>query len=169
MPFMVVALLILTELVHAVWLVRLPVLGQMADPALPVVIAVAFRRPAWGPVVGLGAGLLQDLLFGGSLGLFALPKLLVGQGAAMVGQAMLTDQPLLPWIATAAAVVGQQLVLSLVLAVTGLLPVRLADLGGPLAVQVALTLVAAWPAFAVVRLILRRPQVPRVREGFRAV
>src|SRR3990172_5844387 len=77
MAFVVAGLLLLTELVHSVWLVRVPVWGQIPDPAIPLIIAISFRRPDWGPVVGLGVGLLQDLLFGGSLGLFALSKLIL--------------------------------------------------------------------------------------------
>jgi len=169
MSGLLVALLVATELVHSVWLVRLPVAGQIIDPALPLVIAIAFRRPAWGPTVGLGVGLLQDLLFGGSLGLYALVKLLVGYGAAALGRVLLVDQPALPWVITAVATLLHQVVLVLVLAVAGLLPVGLADLGAPLLAQVALNLVAVWPAFALARLLLRGPAVAQPREGLRGL
>jgi len=162
-----VALVLFTGLVHSVWLVRFPVAGQVIDPSLALVLAIAFRRPAWGPTVGLGTGLLQDLLFGGSLGLYALVKLLIGQGAAVLGRTMLVDQPALPWVMTAAATVIHQLVLVLVVAVTGLLPVGLEDLGAPLAAQVGLNLVAVWPTFALVGLLLPGPAVAPPREGLR--
>jgi hypothetical protein len=165
MVVLVAALLVATELVHSTWLVRLPLWGQVADPAIPLIIAIAFRRPDWGPAVGLAAGLLQDLLFGGSLGLFALAKLVVGQGAAVLGRTVLVDQPLLPWGTTAAATVAHQAALGLVLALTGLLPVALADFGRPLVAQVGVNLVAAWPAFALADLVLRAPRAPRPREG----
>src|SRR3972149_2580171 len=46
MAFVVAGLLLLTELVHSVWLVRVPVWGQIPDPAIPLIIAISFRRPA---------------------------------------------------------------------------------------------------------------------------
>src|SRR3970282_780122 len=149
MAFLVAGLLLLTELVHSVWLVRVPVWGQIADPAIPLIIAISFRRPDWGPVVGLGVGLLQDLLFGGSLGLFALSKLIVGHGAGVLGRTVLVDQPLLPWIVTALATVLQQVILVIVLAVTDLL--------------------AVVPAFAVTRLLLRAPRAAHPRERFHVI
>src|SRR3989304_2881489 len=103
MAFVVAGLLLLTELVHSVWLVRVPVWGQIPDPALPLIIAISFRRPDRGPVVGLGVGLLQDLLFGGSLGLFALSKLIVGHGAGGLGRAGPVGQPRLPRLSSTLA------------------------------------------------------------------
>jgi hypothetical protein len=155
----VTVLVVATVLVHAVWLVRLPVAGQVADPALPLVLAVAFRRPAWGPVVGAATGFLQDLLFGGSLGLFTLAKLLVAQGGALLARSVLIDQPLLPWVATAAATVVHQVTVVLVLRVGGLLPLG-PTLGAPLLIQVSLNLAAAVPAFALVYRVLRPPLPP---------
>lgn len=169
MAAVVVGLLLLSELVHSVWLVRLPLWGQVADPAIPLIVAVALRRPGWGPVVGLGAGLLQDLLFGGSVGLLALAKLVVGQVAGVLGRTVLVDQPLLPWAITVLATVLHQGVLAAVLAVTGLLPVTPAVFGRPLAAQVALNLVAVSPAFAAVRWLWRWPRVPAPRERHHAL
>ena len=160
------ALLVAAALVHSAWLVRLPVEGQIVDPALPLLIAIAFRWPQWGPLAGLGAGLLQDLLFGGSLGLFALAKLLVGQGAAVLGRTVLVDQPLLPWITTAAATVVQQIVLGIVLVITDLLPVSVGDFGRPLLAGIGLNLLAVWPAFALVRALVALSERRRIRgEG----
>ncbi len=169
MAVAVVGLLLLSELVHSVWLVRLPLWGEVADPAIPLIIAVALRRPGWGPVVGLGAGLLQDLLFGGSVGLLALAKLVVGQVAGVLGRTVLVDQPLLPWAITALATVLQQGVLAVVLAVTGLLPVAPAVFGRPLLGQLALNLLAVWPAFAVVRWLWRGARGTESRERRHAV
>src|SRR3972149_1425540 len=131
MAFVVAGLLLLTELVHSVWLVRVPVWGQIPDPAIPLIIAISFRRPDSGPGGELGVGLLQDLLFGGTLGLFALSKLIVGHGAGVLGRTVLVDQPLLPWIVTALATVLQQVILVIVLAVTDLLPVSVGARGAP--------------------------------------
>src|SRR3989304_1131650 len=86
MAFLVAGLLLLTERVHSGWLVRVPVWGQIPDPAIPLIIAISFRRPDWGPVVGLGVGLLQDLLFGGGPRLFALAQLLLGPGPGGVAR-----------------------------------------------------------------------------------
>src|SRR3972149_2794147 len=137
MAFVVAGLLLLTELVHSVWLVRVPVWGQIADPAIPLIIAISFRRPDWGPVVGLGVGVL--------------------------GGTVLVDQPLLPWIVTALATGLQQVILVIVLAVTDLLPVSFGAFGRPLLAQVGLNLLAVWPAFAVTRLLLRAPRAARPR------
>ncbi|MDQ7849245.1 MAG: hypothetical protein QN152_09160 [Armatimonadota bacterium] len=164
MAVVVVALLLLNALVHSVWLVRLPLWGQVADPAIPLIVAVALRRPGWGPLVGLGAGLLQDLLFGGSVGLVALAKLVVGQVAGVLGRTVLVDQPLLPWAITALATVLHQGALAAVLAVTGLLPVSPAIFGRPLLGQVALNLLAVWPAFAAVRWLWPGPRAAPKRE-----
>ncbi len=169
MAVVVVAVLLLSELVHTAWLVRLPLWGQVADPAIPLIVAVALRRPGWAPVVGLGSGLLQDLLFGGSLGLLALAKLVVGQVAGALGRTVLVDQPLLPWAITALATVLQQGVLAAVLAVTGLLPVSPAAFGQPLLGQLVLNLLAVWPVFAVVRRLWRGPRGMESRERHHAV
>jgi len=169
MGVVVVGLILLSELVHSVWLVRFPLWGQVADPAIPLIVAVALRRPGWGPVVGLGAGLLQDLLFGGSVGLLALAKLVVGHVAGVAGRTVLVDQPLLPWATTALATVLQQGVLAAVLAVTGLLPVSSAAFGWPLLGQVVLNMLAVWPAFAAVRWLWRGPRMPGPSERYRAV
>lgn len=169
MGALLVALVLVAALVHSVWLVRVPVAGQVMDPFVPLVLAIAFRRPAWGATVGLGVGLLQDLLFGGSLGLYALVKLLLGQGAAVLGRTMLVDQPALPWVMTAVGTVLHQVVLLLVVTVTGALPARLGDLGAPLLAQVGLNLLAVWPTFALVRLLLRGPAVAPPREGLRGL
>lgn len=167
MPIGLAILIILTELVHSAWLVRLPLFGQVIDPTLPLIIAVGFYRPTWGPLAGLGAGLLQDLLFGGSLGLFALAKFLVGQGAGALGRTVLVEQPALPWIVTAGATVLHQIILALVLLVTGLLPVAAGDFGRPLLAQILANLLAVWPAFAATRALFRR-RAGR-REGLHGV
>ncbi len=167
MPIGLALLIILTELVHSAWLVRLPIFGQVIDPAVPLIIAVAFARPSWAPLVGLGAGLLQDLLFGGSLGLFALSKFLVGQGAGALGR-VLVEQRALPWLVTAGATLAHQVILSLVLLVTGLLPVAAADFGRPLLAQVLANLIVVWPAFAAARALFR-PRRRAHREGLHGI
>lgn len=161
-------LIILIELVHSAWLVRLPVFGQVIDPALPLIVAVGFARPSWAPLAGLGAGLLQDLLFGGSLGLFALSKFLVGQGAGALGR-VLVPQRALPWMVTAGATVAHQLMLALVLLVTGLLAVAATDFGRPLLAQVLANLIAVVPVFAAVRALFRTRRALRGREGLHGI
>ncbi len=134
------ALLIAAELVHSAWLVRLPVEGQIGDPALPLLIPIAFRWPQWGPFAG--------------------------RGAAVLGRTVLVDQPLLPWITTAAATVVQQIVLGIVLVITDLLPVSVGDFGRPLLAGICLNLLAVWPAFALVRALVALSQRRRIRgEG----
>lgn len=163
-----ILLIVLAELVHSAWLVRLPIFGQVIDPSVPLIVAVAFARPSWAPLAGLGAGLLQDLLFGGSLGLFALCKFLVGQGAGALGR-VLVEQRALPWLVTAGATVAHQIVLALVLLVTGLLPVAAADFGRPLLAQVLANLIAVLPIFAAARALFRPRRAPRGREGLHGI
>jgi rod shape-determining protein MreD len=161
-------LIILTELIHSAWLVRLPIFGQVIDPSLPLIIAVGFARPSWAPLAGLGAGLLQDLLFGGSLGLFALSKFLVGQGAGALGR-VLVEQRTLPWLVTAGATVAHQVILAVVLIVTGLLPVTAADFGRPLLAQVLANLIAVLPVFTGARALFRARRALRGREGLHGI
>jgi hypothetical protein len=161
-------LIILTELIHSSWLVRLPIVGQVIDPNLALIVAVGFARPSWAPLAALGAGLLQDLLFGGSLGLFALSKFLVGQGTGALGR-VLVEQRGLPWLVTAGATVVHQLILAAVLVVTGLLPVAAADFGRPLLAQVLANLIAVVPVFGAVRALFRPRRTVRGREGLHGI
>ncbi len=161
-------LIILAELIHSAWLVRLPIAGQVIDPGLVLIVAVGFARPSWAPLAGLGAGLLQDLLFGGSLGLFALCKFLLGQGTAALGR-VLVEQRGLHWLVTAGATVAHQVILAVVLLVTGLLPVAAADFGRPLLAQVLANLIAVIPVFVAVRALFGSRRAMRGREGLHGI
>ncbi len=74
----------------------------MLEKALPdlflvLVICLSFilgeRR---GALLGLLAGLLQDVIFSSALGFFALAKMLLGYGAGLLGRELYQDQLLAP-------------------------------------------------------------------------
>ncbi len=62
--------------------------GQaLPDILLVIIIIVGFLlKEKRGAIVGLGGGLLQDILFGHAIGFFALAKMLLGFGAGLVGR-----------------------------------------------------------------------------------
>jgi rod shape-determining protein MreD len=74
----------------------------MLEKALPdiflvMVISLGFilgeRR---GAIVGLCAGLLQDVIFSSALGFFALAKMLLGYGSGLLGRELYREQLLAP-------------------------------------------------------------------------
>ena len=75
-------------------------LGQVfPDLGLVMVVVLGFLlREKSGAVLGLIGGLLQDLLFGSVLGLFALTKMLIGVAAGLVGREVYRDQIFAPLI-----------------------------------------------------------------------
>jgi rod shape-determining protein MreD len=108
-------------LVQTAWLARLQISGAVLDPLLPLAVGVGILRGAEsGAAVGLAAGLLQDLLSGGPLGLFALSKLVVGFVSGMFERSIYIENPLLPAIATAAGTLFAELLLVIVGLVAGL-------------------------------------------------
>jgi len=89
-------------LVQAAWLARVQVWGAILDPLVPLIVGVGILRGAEsGAVVGVAAGLLQDLLSGGGpLGVNGLSKLVVGFASGMFERSIYIENPLLPAIAT---------------------------------------------------------------------
>lgn len=74
----------------------------MLEKALPdiflvMVVSLGFildeRR---GAIIGLCAGLLQDVIFSSALGFFALAKMLLGYGAGLIGRELYREQLLAP-------------------------------------------------------------------------
>ncbi len=69
----------------------------LPDLILVMVVSLGFvlgeRR---GALVGLCAGLFQDVIFGSALGFFALAKMLLGYGAGRLGRELYQDQLLAP-------------------------------------------------------------------------
>ncbi len=74
--------------------------GQaLPDILLVIVIIMGFLlREKKGAITGLGGGLFQDLLFGHTLGFFALSKMLMGFGAGLVGKEIYRDNLFAPVI-----------------------------------------------------------------------
>jgi len=74
----------------------------MADRVLPdlilvIVICLGFiLGEQRGALVGLVAGLLQDIVLGSVLGFFALAKMLLGYGAGLLGRDLYQDQLFAP-------------------------------------------------------------------------
>lgn len=115
------SLLVVAGLVQAAWLVRVEISGAILDPLLPIAVAVGVLRGAEsGAVVGLAAGLLQDLLSGGPLGVNGLSKLVVGFASGLFERSIYIENPLLPAVATFAGTLLSEFLLVIVGGVTGL-------------------------------------------------
>ena len=75
------------------------VLLEKASPDLFLVLVISLgfilgeRR---GGLIGLLAGLLQDVIFGSALGFFALAKMLLGYGAGLLGRELYQEQLFAP-------------------------------------------------------------------------
>ncbi len=93
---------VILALVQVAWLARVQVWGAILDPLVPLIVGVGILKGAEsGAVLGVGAGLLQDLLSGGGpLGVNGLSKLVVGFASGMFERSIYIENPLLPAIAT---------------------------------------------------------------------
>lgn len=93
---------VILALVQVVWLARVQLWGAILDPLVPLIIGMGILKGAEsGAVVGVAAGLLQDLLSGGGpLGVNGLSKLVVGFASGMFQRSIYIENPLLPAIAT---------------------------------------------------------------------
>lgn len=109
-------------LVQAAWLARVQVWGAALDPLLPLAVAVGILRGAEsGAIVGVAAGLLQDLLSGGGpLGVNGLSKLVVGFASGLFERSIYVENPLLPAIATFVGTLLGELLLVIVALIVGL-------------------------------------------------
>jgi rod shape-determining protein MreD len=94
--------LVILALVQVAWLARVQVWGAILDPLVPLIVGMGILKGAEsGAVVGVAAGLLQDLLSGGGpLGVNGLSKLVVGFASGMFERSIYIENPLLPAIAT---------------------------------------------------------------------
>src|SRR5574337_1049194 len=88
-------------LVQVAWLARVQVWGAILDPLVPLIVGMGILKGAEsGAVVGVAAGLLQDLLSGGGpLGVNGLSKLVVGFASGMFERSIYIENPLLPALA----------------------------------------------------------------------
>lgn len=116
-------LIAIAALVRSAWLARIPVWGASIDPVLPLVVAIGvFRGAEEGALGGVVAGWVQDLLSGAAMGVHVLSKLVVGFVAGMFEQSIYAEDPFLPAVATFLATLLGELVLMVVLVITGLAP-----------------------------------------------
>jgi len=114
-------LLVIAGLVQVAWLARVEISGAILDPLLPIAVAVGILRGAEaGGAVGLAAGLLQDLLGGGPLGVNGLSKMMVGFASGLFERSIYLENPLLPAVATFAGTLLSEVLLLAVGQVTGL-------------------------------------------------
>src|SRR5574337_1231972 len=83
-------------LVQVAWLARVQVWGAILDPLVPLIVGMGILKGAEsGAVVGVAAGLLQDLLSGGGpLGVNGLSKLVVGFASGMFERSIYIENPL---------------------------------------------------------------------------
>lgn len=109
-------------LVQAAWLARVQVFGAALDPLLPFAVGMGILRGAEsGAVAGVTAGLLQDLLSGGSpLGVNGLSKLVVGFASGLFERSIYIENPLLPAIATFVGTLLGEVLLVIVALIVGL-------------------------------------------------
>ncbi len=153
-PVVYVLVVVVAGLVQSAWLARIPVWGAVIDPLLPLVVAIGiFRGAEEGAVVGVAAGLLQDLLSGAAIGVHGLSKLVVGFVAGLFEQSIYAEDPFLPAVATCVATLLGELVLLGVLVVTALAP-----LSWPLTLQTVLA-----------QAVLNSAIAPVVFRGVRAI
>src|SRR5207249_8947627 len=112
----------MVALVQAAWLARAQVLGAALDPLLPLAVGMGILRGAEsGAVVGVAAGLLQDLLSGGGpLGVNGLSKLVVGFASGLFERSIYIENPLLPAIATFVGTLLGEVLLVIVALIVGL-------------------------------------------------
>lgn len=120
---MYAGVLVMAALVQAAWLTRIQISGVALDPLLPLTVAVGvFRGAEQGAVVGLAAGLLQDLLSGGPLGVNGLSKLVVGFASGLFERSIYIENPLLPAVAAFAGSLLAETLLTIIGVVTGVGP-----------------------------------------------
>ena len=64
----------------------------LPDLFLVLVVSLGFiLGERKGGILGLGFGLLQDVIFGSALGFFAMAKMLLGYGAGLLGRELYQD------------------------------------------------------------------------------
>lgn len=84
----------------------------LPDIYLVMVVSLGFildeRR---GAVIGLCAGLLQDIIFSSALGFFALAKMVLGYGAGLLGREFYREQLLAPTLLVFAATLFHEFLL----------------------------------------------------------
>lgn len=115
------SLLAVAGLVQVAWLARVEISGAILDPLLPIAVAVGILRGAEsGGALGLAAGLLQDLLGGGPLGVNGLTKMVVGFASGLFERSIYIENPLLPAVATFAGTLLSEALLLTVGQITGL-------------------------------------------------
>ena len=120
--FVYTSVVVIVALVQAAWLARAQVLGAALDPLLPLAVGMGILRGAEsGAVVGVAAGLLQDLLSGGGpLGVNGLSKLVVGFASGLFERSIYIENPLLPAIATFVGTLLGEVLLVIVALIVGL-------------------------------------------------
>ena len=120
--FVYASVVVMVALVQAAWLARAQILGAALDPLLPLAVGMGILRGAEsGAVVGVAAGLLQDLLSGGGpLGVNGLSKLVVGFASGLFERSIYIENPLLPAIATFVGTLLGEVLLVIVALIVGL-------------------------------------------------
>lgn len=153
--FVYASVVVMVALVQAAWLARAQVLGAALDPLLPLAVGMGILRGAEsGAVVGVAAGLLQDLLSGGGpLGVNALSKLVVGFASGLFERSIYIENPLLPAIATFVGTLLGEVLLVIVALIVGL--------GAPSA--------SALAAKMIVQALLNSAIAPLLFRGIRAI
>jgi len=103
------ALILFNFVMQTSVLPHMAVFGVTPDTALIFIVSYGvLRGDVEGAVFGFSAGLLQDIFFGGPLGMFALFGLLIGYTAGKPFKDFFKDNYLLPFFIVLIAVMFQQ-------------------------------------------------------------
>lgn len=114
------AVFLLCALLQSTWGPQLAYHGVHADLVLIAVVSSSLLLgKERGALHGFGAGLLQDLLSGGFLGINALTKALWGYVFGMAEQKVFKDHVFLPVMSMLAVTVGDYLLKAMLLALLG--------------------------------------------------
>ncbi|MBT9167107.1 MAG: hypothetical protein DDT19_00431 [Syntrophomonadaceae bacterium] len=98
-PIIIFLLLTLSLALQGSFLVLISPSGVHPDLVLVVVVALALLSDSKrGALVGLAAGLMQDIVFGAPLGFFAFIKVLVGVMAGFLAEEINRDFVLAPML-----------------------------------------------------------------------
>lgn len=158
------SVLVAAALIQAAWLARVQISGAILDPLLPLAIGVGILRGAEsGGIAGLTAGLLQDLLGGGPVGVHGLSKLVVGFASGLFERSIYLENPLLPAIATFIGTLLGEILMVIIGAVTGLGGPVWLDVIPRMLAQAVLNSAIAPLLFRIVRTIEARLERPRER------
>ena len=134
----------------------------LPDLTLILVVTLSFLLgEERGAILGLAAGLLEDILFGYALGFFALSKMLLGMGAGLAGKEVYREKAMGPVLLVfAGTIIHEVLVYILVYLYVGLDISLEASITRVFLPKALLNAVLTVPIYSLVlRMVNRRPHM----------